>query len=198
MMWIFEKLGCPRRSKRKEEEESPVSPLPLLPATPPESIAESNPETPNHTPYDAPHTPETNVAIPISTVNEQAENIEKAIEEATLLKYKLDYISAILKPHFNSTNRKIRIPYKDGLNIYNTDNTLSSVTIDDFNKLVTTCISLNEHPNWTSTVTKKIIKIKNNDYKHTIKSRFAKNSVTINMPKSLEEYQKLLTLEAEQ
>ena len=198
MMWIFEKLGCPRRNKRKEEE-SPVSPLPLLPATPTDATPpESNTETPNHTPSEGPHTPETNAATSNSTTNEQTENIEKAIEEATLLKYKLDYISAVLKPHFNSTNRKIRIPYENVINMYITHNTFLSVNPDDFNNLVTQSISLSEHPNCTSTVTKKIIKIKNNDYKRTIRNRFAKNSVTINMPKSLAEYQKLLTLEEKQ
>ena len=198
MYWIFEKLGCPRRRKANMDDVAPYEempsppPLPILPATPPSTPLNETTTPSSESPTDTSDT---------SSITEPLEELIVTIsakEEPTALQQQINYVTGLIKSYFNDKYRKIRIPYtNDDINLYITKDDVVSLSIVSFNALVTTCLSLMHmelnNSNWTSHVTKKIVKITNNNYNNTFKSKFAKNSVTIAMPKSFEDYQKVVT-----
>jgi hypothetical protein len=224
--WIFKKLRCPRRRKCNMNDDSlyeemppalsappalsepSATPIPTVIAVPAEPAEPAEtptpslpilPATPPSTPTIESPTDKTDTLSIIETLREViVANNEQ--EEPTVLQLQIDYIITIIKHHLNSKNRKIRIPYVNNINLYITRDNVMSLSVVSFNALVMTCLSLLhvklDTSNWTSKVTKKIVKITNNNYKKTFRSKFAKNSITIAMPKSFEEYNKLVTLES--
>jgi len=214
IQWIFEILRCPRRRKCNMNDASlyeEMPPAPIVAPQPSPSLVAPQPSplparatpilpaTPPSTPTIESPTDKIDTSSIIETLKEVivANNVK---EEPTVLQQQLDYITTIIKPYLNSKNRKIRIPYVNNINLYITRNNVISLSVVSFNALVITCLSLfnikSDTTNWTSKVTKKIVKIKNSTYKNTLKSKFTKNSITISMPKSFEEYNKLVTLES--
>ena len=193
MQWIFEKLGCPRRRKANIDDVAPYQAMPSSPPLPP------LPSTPPSTPPN--ETTSTTDTLDTSSITEPLEELIVTIntkEEPTVLQQQIDYVTGLIKSYLNDKYRKIRIIHvNNNINLYITKDNVVSLSVVSFNALVTTGLSLMNMTsntfNWTSKVTKKIVKITNNNYNNTFKSKFAKNSVTIVMPKSFEEYQKVIT-----